>query len=845
MKAINIKTEYLVNPNGIDLQSPRIFWNAEGGLMQTAYQIKSSNGYDTGKVKSSSMRVEYKNSLSSRERVDYTITLWDENDEKGEPSHSFFEMGLLEKSDWKATWITGNYKPNKKDRYPIDCFKKEFNSKAISKARLYITACGLYEAKLNGKRVGDFVLAPGYTDYNKRIQYQTYDVTDLINDGVNELNVSLADGWYRGSTGAWGIRNQFGIETKFLSQLELTDDKGNITYINSDSSWSWSNDGPILFADNKDGEIVDSNLLPSYKGKAKETFHSITPVASNNVAVKEKENFSVKNIIKTPSGKTVLDFGQNIAGYATFKINAKKGEKITLTFGELIDSEGEFTLKNIQCSSKKKTTPLQRVVYTAKKGVNEYKTTFAVFGFQYILVETDIAWKKEDFTAIAVYSDMERVGYFESSNDLLNKFVENTAWSTKNNHLDIPTDCPTRERHGWTGDAQIFFKSASFLFNNASFYDKYLRDMYDWQKKDGSLPIIVPYGGVDFYMDSMNGSVGWADAGVIIPYGMWKQFNDRSIIEKYYSGMKKYAEFMMKRCGKKTLLSPPLGLKHKDRKFAVNYGQSFGEWAEPADVFPNKWTDMILTHPEVSTAYTAYIMDLMAEIAEELGYEEDKKLYEYYAANVKKSYQALRGTEKYTLDTDRQAMLVRPLALNLLDKAGTHYAKNRLVKAMENYNWRLGTGFLSTPLILNVLADINTEYAYQLLENEEMPGWLFMPRMGATTVWESWEGVEAQGGIASLNHYSKGAVVEWLFETMCGIKVDKENTFEIAPMPGGNFTFAKAEYTSVYGKVVSGWERKDGKTIFTIEIPSNTTAKILLPDGSNRIVESGVHIFSV
>lgn len=851
MKAINLKTEYLRDPLGIDTTAPRLYWNCEGGVKQTAYQIIAKmNGktvWNSGKVQSSSMtHIPYGGSeLHSRERVNWSVKLWDENGEGGEMSTGSFEMGLLENTDWKAKWITGNYKVKKSERYPVDCFRKYLSiTKDVEYARLYITACGLYEAKLDEQRIGNFVLAPGHTDYRKRVQYQTYDVTEMLSQGDHSLTVQLADGWYRGSTGAWGIRNQYGTETKLMAQLEITYADGKQATIITDGSWDWSNDGPIRFADNKDGEVVNANREPSYSGKAKVTSHTVIPTASNNVPVTEHEQFT-PTVSKSPNGKWLLDFGQNIAGYISFLIQANEGQKLIFRFGELLDSEGNLTLKNIQCVSKEKASPLQQVIYTCRKGLNEYKTTFAVFGFQYAEVETDIELHPEDVTAIAVYSDIEQTGFFESSNELLNRFVEATIWSTKGNSLDIPTDCPTRERHGWTGDAQIFFETANYLFDYAAFSKKYLNDVYDWQKKDGRLPQIAPYGGVDFYMWTMNGSVGWSDAGILIPYRFWKLYGDKQILMEYHDRMKRYAQFMMNRCGKLDLMAKPLGLKGEAAKYAVNAGQSYGEWAEPKEVYPNDWKDMVAPHPEVSTAYTSYVLGCMAEIAEELGYTEDAALFRKYSEGSKKAYQAMAELSDYSLDTDRQARLVRPLAFDLLNEQQKEYARKRLVQALENYGWRLGTGFLSTPLILDVLAEYDLDAAYRLLENEEMPGWLFMPKNGATTIWESWEGTQAQGGIASLNHYSKGAVCEWLFKTMCGIRVDGENHFTIAPKPGGSFTYAKVCYRSVYGIVESGWKNIDDTIIYSVIVPANTGATIILPSGERHILSAGDYEFRI
>ncbi len=825
MNAIRLRTEYLKNPMGIDLTHPRLMWNCEGGTKQTAYRIVTEN-WDSGRVESDSMHAVYPLTLKSRERVNWRVRLWDENDEPGEWSESFFETGLCDPSDWTAKWITGNYTPNKKERYPVDCFRKAFTvKKDARRARLYITACGLYEAKLNGVKVGNFVLAPGLTDYKKRVQYQTYDVTAMLQTGGNELTVQLADGWYRGSCGAWGSINQYGTETKLLLQLEIEYADGARETVCSDGTWDWSNDGPIRFADNKDGEIVDARRVPSYFGRAKETTHPVVPSASNNVPVTEHETFSPV-ITTAPNGKKLLDFGQNLAGYVSFTVNTHAGQRMLWRFGEMLDEDGNLTQKNIQCVGKKKTSPLQQIDFTCGEGRNEYKTAFAVFGFRYAEVETDVELRPENIAAVAVYSDMEETGRFESSNALLNRFVEATKWSAKSNSIDIPTDCPTRERHGWTGDAQIFFETASYLFDYAAFSQKYLRDVYDWQKRSGRLPQIAPYGGVDFYMWTMNGSVGWSDIGILLPYRFWKKYGDTGILTEYYDRMKQYAGFMIRRVS-------PDGV--------VRRGQSYGEWAEPADVKPNDWKDMILPHSEVSTAYTAYVLRCMAEISEALHHPEDAAKYGSVSAKCRAAYQKAFGKD---LDTDRQALLVRPLAFDLLDAHQAAFAKQRLIEALEHYGWRLGTGFLSTPLILDVLADIDIEAAYRLLENEQMPGWLFMPKAGATTVWESWEGTEAQGGIASLNHYSKGAVVEWLFKTMCGIRADGENHFIIAPRPGGHFRYACASYDSICGTVESGWEKQDGKTVYTFTVPANCEAEIRLPSGRTETVGAGLYRYT-
>ncbi len=874
MKAIRLKTEFLHNPMGVDFSNPRLMWNCEGGVKQTAYRISAASSlggtWDSGEVESSSMSAVYPKELHSRERITWSVRLRDENGAWEEASDdAFFEMGLLNKNDWQAKWIRGDYSVNTRYRYPTDHFRKTFNAENITRARLYISACGIYEARLNGRRIGDFVLAPGHTDYRKRIQYQTYDITELIKNGENSLTVELADGWYRGAQGAWGHSYVYGKECKLLAQLELTNAAEKTTIVSTDGSFDWSNDGCRLLADLKEGEVVDAAKAPTFSGKARVTAVKASISASNNYPIKKQEKFTPKLII-TPSGKRVLDFGQNLSGFIGFKLNARQGQKLMLRMGELLDRDGEFTQDNIQLAMKKlpdnmtyprrdkcgrilnvgqfekgKTTPLQMLEYSCKEGLNEYETAFALYGFRYALVEGDADIKAEDIYSVAVYSDFEQTGSFECSNGLINDFVRCTLWSEKSNSADVPTDCPTRERSGWTGDSQVFFDTASYLTAYQPFARKHIRDITDRQARNGKFHQIVPKGGEDFWMTTMNGSVGWADAGVLIPYRMWKKYGDIRILEDNFEAMDRYARFMISRVGSFSILAKPVKISRKNKKYFVNKGQSYGEWAEPGDVRAFAVGDFINPHPEESTAYTSYVMSCMTEIAELLGKPERARLYREYAEGCKRAYGELVTLDKFSLDTDRQAKLVRPLYLGLLNGEQEEYARERLLRALDNYGWRLGTGFLSTPFILYVLTDIDPRHAYRLLENEQCPGWLFMPKNGATTVWEAWEGNSTESrGIASLNHYSKGAVCSWLFDSCAGIRMgDEPNSFVIKPIPGGSLSYAKAAYTSVYGRVESGWKKDGDKTVFEISIPPNTAARVILPDGSTYNVGSGRHYF--
>ena len=835
MKAADLRTEYLREPLGLGTGKPRLYWRCEGGKRQKAYEIRGMvNGkpFGTEKVSSSSMtHIPFPVELTSRSVVEWCVRLTDENGEGPWSESAHFETGLLSPSDWSAFWITSPVKRRKEEMMKVSLFRRVFASPLPRKARLYVTSLGIYEVRINGRKAGDAVLTPGSTDYRRRVQYQTYDVTSLLVEGENEIIVSVAPGWLYSHKTDGKIGFSFGDETKLLFQLEITDGSGKVNTVVSDSSWSWCDDGPVVFADNRGGEVVDMRRRPSFSAGARVTSHSVVPTASDNVLIKEHERFT-PTLITTQTGRKVLDFGQNIAGIVSFTLDADEGEKIILHMGEFLKN-GEFTQENINPGSA--VSPFQRIEYTSVKGRNSYKTRFAVFGFRYVLVDTDIPFRAEDFTATAVYSDMEDILSFSSSSGLLNRFVECTRWSGRNNTADVPTDCPQRERAGWTGDAQIFYRTAVYFFDYAAFGRKYIRDMMDAQWRNGSFTQMAPRPEMPFYMKLLDGSAGWSDAGIYIPYFMWKHYGDDRLLEEYYDRMEAYGRFMISRCGKKRLSGRRPRVSAKARKYLVMKGMSYGEWIEPRELVPFSVSEIAHPHIEESTAYTALTMRMLEEIAVHLG--KDASLWREYSEGCLSAYSELVSLPEYSLDTDRQAKLVRPLYMNLLSPEERKYAEKRLIQALDYFEWRVGTGFLSTPFILFVLEKIKPEYAFRLLENEEIPGWLSMPKAGATTIWESWEGPGA-GKVESLDHYSKGAACEWVFSRLCGVRITGENTFGISPVAGGTITKASLEWKSPYGKVVSSWERRNGKVHYHIEVPSNTSAVITLP-GIRGTVESG------
>ena len=856
MKAVDIKVEYLKEPLGIDILRPRFDWNCQGGIRQSAYAILcTDNGevlWDSGKVISERMsHIVYEGKeLKSRQRVDVKISLWDENDRQGEETSTFFEMGLLKPEDFSAKWIAGDYETKKRDvRYPVDCFRKTFVSEQkVSKARLYITACGIYHAYLNDQRVSDEYFMPGTTDYDKRLQYQTYDVTDLIQK-KNMLKVFLGDGWYRGSLGAYGAYNVFGRQTKLLLQLEIEYEDGQKQTIVSDKSFDWSNDGPVRFGDLKDGEVYVASMIPSYSFKAIEVHEEKKLCASNNVAIKRKEVFAGK---KMENG--VYDFSQNLSGILCFRIKGQKAQKIRVILGERL-KDGNVDQSNFQLQKplgqlnslqkillptglwKPKNdnytlTPKQEVIFYCSGDEDVYEMNYAIAGFRYAQFFDLQDAQLSDVRSIALYSDMEETGSFESSSRDLDRLFENVRWSMKSNFFDLPIDCPTRERLGWTGDAQIFFETASYLMDVRSLYRKYLNDMKDNQKKSGKIASVVPRSGNDYMYDNTGESVGWADAAVLIPYRFYKIYNDHRILEENYDMMRRLGMFMIAKAGFKKKKD---NKKTEYHKYVYEKGVHLGEWLEPEEFNETTGLGNIPTRTEEATAYMHYTMERLSEIAALLGKKEDSALFREYADGAKKAYNDL--FLKQIPDTDRQAKLVRPLALGLADGETKKGLIERLAKAVVNKDYCIMTGFLSTPFILDTLTKTNhPDLAYKMLENKKSPSWLYEVENGATTIWENWE------GNASLNHYSPGAVVSWFFNTIAGIRIKGENHFEIRPLPGGSLTKVSAGYRSPYGKVSVKWEISDDRISYVLTIPPNTTADVSF-NGKNETLECGTYTF--
>ncbi|MCM1188226.1 MAG: glycoside hydrolase family 78 protein [bacterium] len=873
MKAVHLRTEYLKEPLGMSIFIPRFYWECEGGKKQTAYRIIVKVGekvrWDSGVVESSAMaHVRYEGKyFSARQHATWGVRLRDENGQWGELSTSWFEMGLYGDREWKAHWISGNYVPRKRVHYPVDCFRKEFRLRpGISGARIFATAKGVYDLTLNGVRVEDFILAPGITDYRKLYQAQSYDVTDLLKeDAVNCWEIRTADGWYRGSCGSYGMMNVYGVRTAVRAQLEVFYEDGTGQMICTDSGFSWSNDGPLRFADLKDGEIYDAGKKPSYAGKVRvykqgKDDHRY-PKGSDNVAVKEHERFGAK--LTGKDGVKVYDFGQNIAGYLEFTVRGEEGQQFTLVCGEKLDQNGHVDLSGVQerkpeagwtkgkllkkllgkeIGGKTVPTPLQEIRFTCSGGEDYYKTSFALFGFRYAELIGDVGPAPENITAIAVYSDLEETGSFSCSNELVNRLYQNSLWSMKGNYLDIPSGSAVRDRLGRTGDVQIFFDTAAYMMNVAPFFHKWMRDTDCVQDKNGLLPAAFPYTGLERMYRRVGASVGWADIAYLVLYRYYKRYRDIRFLETYYFTMKDYTDHLIKNLG---MTDRKEARENPYNEFTYEKGMHLGDRQEPEELMKAA-RGKKKKYPEECTAYLYLAMRTMEEICQILdrydGTRDRYKIYaevcRKYAEGSKKAYRYLYEKEG-NFETRCQDKLVRPLAFGLFDGEDRRRVQEQLVRVVEENDYRVGTGFLTTAYLLPVLTEAGrTDIAYKVLENTEKPGWLAEVLDGATTVWETWEGDR------SLNHCASGAVCQWLFETVGGIHVDGENRFLLTPEPGGSLTHADVSYRSVFGTVRVYWEKEEsGRFAYQISVPSNTRARLVLPDGREELLEAGEYRF--
>ncbi len=828
--------EYQSNPLGIDIQKPRLSWqivSAEENVLQTAYEIKvtdqTANGkqiWTSGKVNSAqSVNITYEGSaLKSMQRVAWQVRVWDnKNKVSAWSAPSTWEMGILEPESWKASWITLGSESNVLGSKPCQYFRKEFvPAKKIQSARVYVTSLGLYQLFLNGKKVSTDLFTPGWTSYKNRIQYQTYDVTSMLQP-KNSLAAIVGDGWYRGNIG-WSSQNgYYGSKIALLAQLRITYTDGTSETVGTDGSWKVSN-GPILFSDIYNGETFDARkeitgwsalgFNDSGWEKAAVIDHSKKIlIAPQGAVVKAIEEIKPLKLITTSTGETVFDMGQNMVGWVRLKVQGKKGDQVTLKFAEVLTKEGNFYTDNLRSAKCTDNFILNGA------GSEVFEPHFTFHGFRFVKIEGLSAQPSLDqITGVVIHSDMKPTGSFNCSDPMINQLQHNIQWGQKGNFLDVPTDCPQRdERLGWTGDAQVFSMTAAFNFNVAPFYTKWMRDVAADQLPNGLVPHVIPD-----VLKGGGGSTAWADAALIVPWTNYLVYGDKRILEVQYPSMKAWVGFMTSKAG-------------DDFLWTGDY--HFGDWlafATTRSDYPGATTEKDL----IATAYYSYSSGLLAKIAAIIGQNDEAKKYAELSGNIKKAFVNAFVTPSGRLVSHTQTAYSLALAFdllpeNLVPKAAAFLAED--VKKMGH----LTTGFVGTPLLCKTLSAHGYEdLAFVLLNRKQYPSWLYPVTQGATTIWERWDGQKPDGsfqdvGMNSFNHYAYGAIGEWLYRYVAGMDIDPETPgykhILLAPHPGGGLTNAGVEFNSVYGKVKSAWKIDGADFVYEVTVPANTTATVTLP----------------
>jgi alpha-L-rhamnosidase len=834
LKLSNLRCENLTNPLGVDVTAPQFSWeiaSSAKNMLQSAYEIRvkgPSASWNSGKIASAeSVHVPYQGTaLGAGEKYFWQVRIWD-NQGKSSPwsEAAYFQMGLLQPSDWKAQWIEPGYEEDTLN-FPSPLFRKEFSaSKKISSATAFITSHGLYEGFINGKKIGNSFLTPGWTSFSNRLQYQQYDVTSLLAQGGNAIGVALGNGWYRGYL-VWKNHHEiYGKTLALLFQLQIKYADGTSEIIGSGNSWK-SSTAAVRYSELYHGETYDARQEQpgwsspkfddaKWSGVTIKNYDNKILLSTHNETVKSHETLHPIKIIKTPAGETVLDFGQNMVGFVQVKASGKAGDSITLYHAEILDKKGNFYTENLRLAK-------QSNVYILKgNGTETFQPHFTFQGFRYVKIEGYPGeLNPENFTGYVLYSDMKPTGTFSTDNSLVNQLQHNIQWGQKGNFLDIPTDCPQRdERLGWTGDAQAFSRTATFNFAANSFFDKWLRDVAADQFADGSVPFVIP----DVLGPGNGGSAGWADAATIIPWNMYLAYGDKRVLETQYESMKKWIGFMQSRS--------------TDNLW--NKGFHFGDWLFYRPDDDNDGRAAITDKYMIAQCFYAHSVQLMINTAGVLGKKEDADKYSSLLNDIKVAYRKEYMTPGGRLVSSTQTAYVLALNFDMLPEELRKSAADRLVANIKDYDGHLTTGFLGTPYLCPVLTRFgHNDVAYSLLMQKTYPSWLYPVTMGATTIWERWDGQKPDStfqtpSMNSFNHYAYGAIGDWLYRSVAGLDTyDDQPGYKhsvIKPHPGDSLNQVNADYKTNYGMLSSHWKKEGGSFYLTVEIPSNTTSTVFIP----------------
>jgi alpha-L-rhamnosidase len=854
MHAVGLRCEHREDVPCIDDPAPRLSWTleaAEDGARQSAYRIRVEADavtlWDSGKVASrNSLDVAYAGRpLPPASACEWAVQVWDAGDAtSGWSEPARFRTAL---AGWTAEWIARDR--NDDPAVPVPGTDEELDESdfmmrrlrpcphvrrsfgigggGVRRATLYATARGVVELRLNGARVGDAVLAPGWTDYGQRIEYAPHDVTALMREGENVLGAILGDGWYAGFVGfdARQPGNHYGRDPQLLCELHLEHADGSREIVGSDGGWRTAT-GPLRYSDMLMGERYDARRElgawsePGYDDTA---WRPVLTVPRDGVRLvperaqpmRVTEELTPISVTERAPGVRVFDLGQNMVGWVRLAVHGERGTRVRMRFAEMLEPDGSLHLANLRSARQLDTYVLKG------EGVEVFEPRFTFHGFRYVEVT---GAEPDSITGCVVHSDTPRSGWFECSDDMVNQLWRNINWGQRGNFVSVPTDCPQRdERLGWLADAQVFFPTATLNMDIAAFVTKWGDDLLDAQSPEGGYPDVAPR-----LIFDRDGAPAWADAGILIPWLSWRRYGDRRLVERHWDAMERYMAYLLRH--------------NPDLLWTERRGNDFGDWLSVGAHTPR---DVL------ATAYWAYDAKLMAEMAAELGKEDRGEHYRRLRGGIVAAFNRAYVGEDAYIEGDTQTVYLLALHMDLLPEELRARAAERLVENLERHDFHLTTGFVGVGLLCPVLSELGySDVAHRLLLTDSFPSWGYSIRHGATTIWERWDGWTEDAGFQtpmmnSFNHYSLGSVGQWLYEYVAGIRAAKPGYEHVivAPEPG-ELEWAHAAYRSVRGQIKSAWRRKGGMLQLEVEIPANVTATVVVPGGDTVEVGAGRHTFT-
>ena len=875
--------EFFTNPIGYSLDDLSFSWQIPAlhqGIRQSAYQIAVADTpenleakpiFDSGKVESSdSVNVPYKGKKpNSRQRLYWRVRVWDETGKMSDWSDpAFFEAGLLSNSDWSGKWIftpeplrkmgdvdlnlPGRKRSFERLGVPPAYMRKEFEAKSgIKSARLYVASRGIFRISINGRKVGNDFWGTGWTDYYKRIQTNTYDVTKLVWEGSdNALGAIIADGWYSGRM-TWHMSkgNYGGQKPELLAQLEIEYEDGSRQTVSTDSTWKASF-GPIVDSDIYDGERYDSRLEmddwdrtgfddSEWKSAAEKPVEDMPLLEPRrNQPIVEKDVLYPVSVKKVSDGTFIFDLGQNMVGWARIKIPSVPGREIKIRFAEMLNKDGTMYTENYRSA---KSTDYY---ICSSHGVEEWEPNFTFHGFRYV----ELSGFPENTKAttdwvrgIVLYNDMPDAGTFVCSNPNLNLLQNCVYWGQRSNLFSVPTDCPQRdERLGWTGDAQVFCPTAAYNMDTAAFYTKWMFDVRDSQRADGNVAMICPLvynthvNGKpvsDMTANWYNASAAWSDAMVIIPWDIYLAYGNDKILRQNYDAMKKWVDFQ--KATSDNLIRPNVG---------------FGDWLQVG----RKPGNSVAPKSVIGTAYFVRTCDILSKTAKLLGRDGDAKTYSELAKSVRGAFVEKFVKPDGTIMSDCQTVYLLALAFDILPEHLRQKSFSKLVDAVERVGRHLDTGFVGTPLVCEVLTRFGRhDLACAVVQQEDYPSWIYPITQGATTMWERWNSYTHKDGFGdvnmnSFNHYAYGAIGQWMYRHLGGLWLDESKpgykNIIFAPKPEGGINFASTSHITPYGTAMSSWKISDGVMEWKVVIPPNSTGTLEFPTDNPKLIRVNGHV---